>query len=60
MKTICDRCTREICIDESNAVDAGEWKGAAICNDCYAELLAHDELDATDPPAAQERAATEE
>lgn len=35
--TICDRCGEEIPLDEANDGTAGEWEGAALCNECYAK-----------------------
>ena len=40
--TICDRCGEEIPLDEANDGEDewGEWDGAMLCDDCYAESTA--------------------
>jgi len=38
--TICDRCGAEIPVAEANVADSGDWEGATLCNDCYAEECA--------------------
>ena len=37
--TMCDACGRAISLDEANDVEGGEWDGATLCNDCYAEKV---------------------
>ena len=37
-ETICDRCSREIPVEEANSCDSGDWEGATLCNDCYAKV----------------------
>ena len=41
--TICDNCGSEVALAEANAGDFGDWDGATLCNECYAELrFAHE------------------
>lgn len=36
--TICDRCAKEIPVEETqNGPDGTEWESCTLCNDCYAE-----------------------
>jgi hypothetical protein len=42
--TICDRCSTEIPMDESNGVDSGEWQGCTLCNECYGQLVMDGEI----------------
>lgn len=39
--TICDRCGTELLLGESNDgnEDCGDWEGASLCNDCYAQVF---------------------
>lgn len=39
VNTMCDACGRAISLDEANDVEGGEWDGATLCNDCYAEKV---------------------
>lgn len=36
--TICDGCARAVPLEETCTPGSGEWEGATLCNDCYAEL----------------------
>ncbi len=41
--TICDNCGSEVALAEANTGDFGDWDGATLCNECYAELrFAHE------------------
>lgn len=37
-ETICDKCGNEISTEEANNCESGDWEGATLCNDCYAEV----------------------
>ena len=37
-ETICDRCGGDVDIDETDSLDSGEWEGAVLCPDCFAEV----------------------
>lgn len=36
--TICDRCAIQVPVEITSTPEKGQWEGATLCPDCYAEV----------------------